>query len=518
MLESKEQLRQFSERRTLVGLPSHEALNLLGQAIDLATDLNDPESAETVAKLGEELLSQTWPPTHQALLHYFLSNAWASIRAMRRTSSSEQWSWQQEESDRQILHLRKAISHPDFKNLDAIYQGRILTNLGNALSQIGRFVEAIEKYDEALEASPEFGMALGNKGMALVRFAVAHYDHGHQCILVAHAGQLLERALQKDLEGAAAAGFKKHLEYARGAVRNPERHVELSQKPHSLGRSGKEVKYRRWCLRKRLFLNPLNDLGSLEIASHDPLSLPTLTTPLNTGPKYLGLFNQLKQEFVSARFFLYESITPEKASFSDHATNLIDTLDYSTYGLGVEKAKIALRMSYSLLDKIAFFINDYFNLNVPPENVTFSSIWYQNRKYKDGLLPALRSRANWPLRGLYSLSRDIFDPSIGVLQGVEPDAKEIKDLRHALEHRYVKVLMHEPRPPDKEGHMFDSLAHRVSRARLDGLALRAVLCARAALIYLSFGVQSHEIDQKKKAPAGLAMPITFPTFGDRFKT
>jgi tetratricopeptide (TPR) repeat protein len=517
-MSAAEELKRILGKKTFIGLPSNNALNLLGQGIDLATDTKDSSAMESIIKLGEELLSQAWPPKHQALLHYFLSNGWAELRSLRRTKPEEHWSWQQLESDKQILHLRKAIAHPGFKDVEQVYRGRALTNLGNALSQIGRFVEAIEIYDAALKAHPGFGMALGNKGMALYRYASVHYDKGHQCILLSHAVELLERALKGPLEGNAPEGFKKQLEYAARCVRDPKRHVERSLGPYSLGRGAKEIKYRTWCLRQKLFLNPLNDLGPLKIAGHDPLSLPTLTTPVDTGPKYQGLFNQLKQEFVAARLMFHEGLSSTQVSFADRSTNLIDTLDYSLYGIGIEKTKMSLRMSYSLLDKTAYFINDYFDFKIPAAKVAFSSIWYRNGKYKDGLLPEFQSRTNWPLRGLYSLSRDFFDSSIGVDEGVEPDAKEIKDLRRALEHRYVKVQMFEPRENPGDDHMFDSLAHKISRERLDTLALRALRCSRAAIIYLSFGVGSQEEEKKKIASKGGSMPIALPIYDDRFKT
>jgi hypothetical protein len=68
-----------------------------------------------------------------------------------------------------------------------------------------------------------------------------------------------------------------------------------------LGRSHAERSYRQWCLANRLFLNPVNDVISRIIAAHDNLSLPDFQTKLGEPPVLIGFFNQLKQEYVTAR-------------------------------------------------------------------------------------------------------------------------------------------------------------------------------------------------------------------------
>ncbi len=72
-----------------------------------------------------------------------------------------------------------------------------------------------------------------------------------------------------------------------------------------------------------------------------------------------GFFNQMKQEYASARWLLYEGLQEDRVHFSDHDVRLCNTLDYSCHSLTVEKTKIAFRMAYSLFDKIAFFLNGY---------------------------------------------------------------------------------------------------------------------------------------------------------------
>jgi hypothetical protein len=85
-----------------------------------------------------------------------------------------------------------------------------------------------------------------------------------------------------------------------------------------MGKSPEERRCRRWCLQNTLFINPLNDLGPLSIAAQDVLTLPSLIVSIATGPtvpEIIGFFNQMKQEFVSARYLYYEGINARGALF-----------------------------------------------------------------------------------------------------------------------------------------------------------------------------------------------------------
>jgi len=66
--------------------------------------------------------------------------------------------------------------------------------------------------------------------------------------------------------------------------------------------------------------------------------------------------------------------------------------------LSVEKLKIAFRMSYSLFDKIAFFLKKFFRLPVSQQRVNFRTLWYPEGRKANGLQPNLLHTSNWPLR------------------------------------------------------------------------------------------------------------------------
>src|SRR5260370_37886414 len=109
---------------------------------------------------------------------------------------------------------------------------------------------------------------------------------------------------------------------------------------------------------------------------------------------FFAFFNQIKQEFVSARFLRFEGITSSGAHYSDRGVLLHNTFDYPTYSLAIERVKSAFRILYSLFDKIAFFLNQYLELAIPERQVTFRTFWYVSQDRKKGLRPELQQRRN----------------------------------------------------------------------------------------------------------------------------
>jgi hypothetical protein len=195
---------------------------------------------------------------------------------------------------------------------------RVLTNLAKQLSFIGRCIEAAETWDRALSEDDDFGMALGNRGVGLNAYAQHVHDQGQSGAIAAAAHDLLVRASSPaarfDMgDGRARNYFNEYREYIERHIDVSAVHEALSKKRYSLGKTAREQAYRNWCLSNRLFLNPLNDIGALAIAGRDSLTLPTLTTSVGVEmPWIVGFFNQMKQEFASARFMFHEGLQNER--------------------------------------------------------------------------------------------------------------------------------------------------------------------------------------------------------------
>ena len=174
---------------------------------------------------------------------------------------------------------------------------------------------------------------------------------------------------------------------------------------------------------------------------------------------------------------------------------LTNTLDYPAYGLAIEQVRTAYRVAYSLFDKIAFFINDYFSLNIAVGQVSFGRVWKDKGGPNGVLIKRFASSKNSMLRGLYSLSRDLLDPSFR--QSTAPDARALAEIRHQIEHRYLKVheiFVGKPGFQQKvPGDVFvDTLAYSIGRGDFEDKAHRLLKLSRAAIIHLTLAMNFEE--------------------------
>ena len=506
-------------------LSDDEVMNLLAEMIDRAGDTRDVELASLALDLSEKLTErETLSGEKRVLLHYFRANAFENqldLAGQRRTGA-----WDIPHLQDVLLELRRAVRHVDWPHLDPFRRCQIYTNLGNKLNSLGRPVEALAYWDRAVALNPNFAMALANRGHGLRHYGQALSDNGHRGLFLLAAHDSLSEALVPTAVFDSAENLSLKPAFA-AAAEQLATSIDLAAarsdlyQTFRLGKSRAEHAYRSWCLENRLFLNPLNDLGAFSIAARDVLHLPSLTVGFEEGgpepPVAFGFYNQMKQEFVSARWIYYEGITRNETHFSDNDTHLYDTLNVPSYSLNTEKRKMAFRMAYSLFDKIAFFINDYFKAGLPERHISFRNVWYQNSRCEKSLNSIFENRRNWPLRGLFWLSRDLYEPSFQ--QVSEPDADELAHLRNHLEHKYCQVNINLGITYLRftSSRNDSSLGLRIDRDMLEEKGLHILKLARSALIYLSLAVHQEETDRNSARKASLVGSMPLSVWEDRGK-
>lgn len=499
-----------------------ESLKYVGHQIDEASDFKKPQKARDALQLADKLESLL-SAAQKAELNYFRANAWSVLRSARHRQGGV-WEWDQVELLNEVYFLRLAVRGEGFSELASLRRAQILVNTGNALNHLGRTIEAFEYWKRALKTVPNFGMALINMGIGYREYAKMLYDTGHQAVGLKHAYDLftattLQGVIWDGLENSAI-----RTEAGRYASEIFE-HVDVeacdldSLDDYSLGNSEVETEYRGWILDNGLFLSPLNDMAKYSAAAHDPFHLPNMVRPVNEPPKVIGLFNQLKQEYVSARHILWEGIKGREdhlEHYSDSDVLLYDTLDFPVYSISMEKVKIAFRAAYSLFDKIAFFINEYWELGVPVAKVNFHTIWfdYSKKTKKTTLKVAFGERENLPLRGLYWLSKDFIEKTTGnqkiaLGEVMEPEAEGLRSVRNHLEHKYLKVyegILGEGSTRSDSLYLDEGLAFRISATQLTDKSIRLMRLARAAMLYLSLAVHREE-SLRAEADDGLIVPM-----------
>jgi len=506
---------------TLASLPPEKAVDDLGNWVDFGCDAGRVDVLKHVLTLATSIDRSKCDALTLVNLDYYLANAWAGLRCLKGPHPSGSWEWEQPEIEHELLCLRRAMRSHAFAATPEARRCQILTNAGNCLDTIGRFVEAIDLWEQALAVQPRFGMACGNLGIGLWEYARAVYDPGHAAVLAKQAHAHLQTALLLGPELHAVDGFlnaRKDIE-ARVPQEMLEHEGDMDGFP--LGDSDQERLYRRWCLQHGLFLNPLNDLGPFAIASQDVLTAPSIVVPIGEGPWLHGLYSQIKQEYCSARWLAYTGTQLQTAHFSDRDVQLYNTLDYPAYGLAVEQLKLAFRSAYSLFDKIAYFLNAYLALSIQERSISFRGLWFTDQSPKKGIRDEFAARANWPLRGLFWLARDLYEDNPQFRDVLDPDAQRMREVRNHLEHKYLKVhleMWRGPDPVDQTCWRNDTIASSLRREDLERMTLRLLKLARAALIYLSLGIHSEErLRASQRPPGSITPPMPLDTWEDDWK-
>lgn len=509
-------------RKSLRGLPPSDALIAISRLVDGAYARRDIAGAQKATQWCKTLRSPKWckrmSDQQKGEVLYLESVAWGDIEDLAKRGSPEEWNWAQVELTGQILCLRSALTSTLFDAQSAIRQCQILTNLANTLNRIGRSVEALQYWNRALVIDPVFGMALGNRAKGIYTYSSMLYDPNHQIIFLRRARDDVNAALSQDLDSGPRSDFMALKEHVDAILTESDTGREIHWDSCALGRSKRERAYRRWCLEHRLFLNPLNDIDQRPLAARDVLSMPSLTTSLRASPpSCLGLFNNLKQEFVSARYLCFEGMHHERCHFSDREVLLINTLDYPSYGLGIEQVKAAYRMSYSILDKVGYMLNEYMGFGIRAKDVSLRTMWFVDQDDSMGIVDFVQQKHNLPLRGLFWICRDLFEDRSGFKNSTEPDAQQLQQIRNHIEHRYLKVHETMWSRLGLKDEFEDTLATSIHREDLYAKSLRMLRFAREALICLVCAIQIEENARKAIAPGKLVVPMLVDRWVDEWK-
>jgi tetratricopeptide (TPR) repeat protein len=180
-------MRQPFNKPTIFGLSNDEALNLIAQLVDEASDDADIELVTHSLYLADKLEARGLKPLEIALLDYFRANAWACRYQQRLGDREAVWDFEQPEVRQQVFLLRRALNSSGFIAMDTIRRCQILTNLANQLDTLGRFIEARAYWSNALTIDSNFWMARANRGRGLMHYAAALYDSGHTEVFAAYA-------------------------------------------------------------------------------------------------------------------------------------------------------------------------------------------------------------------------------------------------------------------------------------------------------------------------------------------
>lgn len=500
--------------------PFDEEVKRIALAFDAAMDEDDSDKQRKLIQYALDVIPNI-NSASKAHLYYSLGTTYGEIARAQHDNDEES-------IKKQLYYFRKSITIINADDLnDPIYSPfvnglkmNLYTNYGNTLDRCGRKIAAIDYYKKALTINLGFGMAAGNLGVAYNHYARLVSNSSHRDYLHHFAYRYLCDAIRSNNPNMVQKAVERYREIVeKYDTQYREQFLEQPlQTKEYLYKNGDEQKYREWAVKNTLFLNPLNDLPTSDLyIAADVIQLPPIVTTFKDRTDFHGMFNQIKQEYIYSRFQYYHSLVQVKTPhYADKDTFLIDSMDYSQYSIRLEMLKSAFKTLYSLLDKIAYFINHYFELGIRDYDTSFFNIWKCEKKGKNGYKyrSVLNPDENLSLSSLYWISKDFYEK---FLDSPNPQAERIKDIRNALEHRFVKITLY-----DHSSNFFvediNDTAFVLLEDELSSETLKLLKILREVIICLSITIG---IEEKKRnsvrSPSEIVMPFKLTTYDDDWK-
>jgi tetratricopeptide (TPR) repeat protein len=381
---------------------------------------------------------------------------------------------------------------------------RVLTNLGNLYDDIGRPVEAIDCYERALRTDESFGMALGNKAIAvqtlapIVRYPTSYYIYAHQLYQAAfaHVLSILDVGGKPALDDFQSRD-QTLVQWFTGRGKADKLDWDLRHDRYDDSTMSDFVKsYTEFCIRHDLYLNT-HLVDRLAPASIGDSIVPRLVTRTSEGDDQQYVhdivfrLNEITEAYITARMALVQSqYTNDDFSTISNQTTLVNLLDYSVSNIYVGHLKTAYKEAFGALDKIAVLINHYLELGLKEDRCYYRTVWYEHDEAGEPVQPTVVSQKvkdqGYRLFGLYLLCQELC-------------GSKYSHIRNALTHRYVRVYRAVAGP--KNTYTFEDL----TQTTID--ALYKVKCA---IMYVSLFIAAQE-RAKRGAEAGFMPDMSLST-------
>lgn len=464
-------------------------INKIGFFVDIGLGMGDKNMVQDGLDIGERYLATSKNVKYQSDIHYNLANGYLTLFVLSERGVGIEAYPLSDNLQKAKSHFREALRLHDYCDSSVLKQ--IWVNYGNCLDTLGRGVEALYAYDEALKLDNAFSMAIGNKAKALRFFA--DISGSYRGAIYLEAYQAMESIIDnKDLISSGGIRAKKSFEEEMRKIESMFKDKESLKKilAHrdydTSGLSEFEKYYLRYCRREKLFLNFHVHEDNCEAAITDPIFI-NLITKIEDDDTFFYFakhINQIKEDYAVARLLLVQSQhkRPDFDSIS-RRTTFANTLDNSQFNLYVGLLKSAFKEAYNILDKIAVFVNDYYELGIPEERIYFTSVWYCNycRKIRDEILHSKNI-------SLYALCDIYTDVKSGYY-------KKIKDIRDSLVHRRLVIFNSMP-----NHHCKKDDRHEISYGIMLQETNNLVRLVKSAIIYLINFVNIEENKKRKSEP------------------
>ncbi|MBH0074023.1 hypothetical protein I6F48_00395 [Pseudoalteromonas sp. SWYJ118] len=393
----------------------------------------------------------------EARYFYTLANCYSDVYRYRDSD------WYSEDLSKAVVNFRKAlyaIKHIEDPNVIQLnLRSRIETNLANYLSSQGRAICALEHWNNALDINDNPVAIIAKINNAFF-IAECLYDkfHSHYHYFEAYKLICLGFESLNNLEEEHQKAYSEDGKFLKFKLwfetEFQEYDFSLIDNYKEDFKSKKQKDYLRWCGAHRLFLNDLNDLYKTELTYTDCFTLPTITQSINRTLTYNedliyhGNFDEIKNDYCYSRYLIFSSlnISNEQEHFFNGTYDRVDDMTHSLTNLKSQHYKTAFKTLYSIFDKIAYFLNSFYDLNKIDSKIYFHNIFGQIKNGKLKPHKKLIDSQNYFLHALFFILKDIRNSNSKELEAesesywLDPDIEAFSEIRNAMEHRSLKIV------------------------------------------------------------------------------
>jgi len=374
--------------------------------------------------------------------------------------------WYSPDLNKVIIHFKKALHLLNKSTSEDIYrttlESQISTNLGNYLSQQGRFMCAKKFWQRGISLNNQ---PIAHTAMYQSEIYIANYLKDHDVQKAYYHYHLAYQSLLNRLklsnepsifndsylifDDEQTKKFKQWFEekFDENDFDQLYTHHDESDLTEI------EAEYLAWCSDNNLFIDEL-EIDELRLAIYpDSLNLPPFTSPINSALAnheelvYHANFEEIKNDFCYARhliFITWKTEDDEEALF-DSTFLKLDDGTYPINNIKAQNLKSAFKILYSLFDKIAYFINHFFDLNEieKDQRINFESLFKKLNSNNQWLPhPKLVDSKNQFLHALFYILKDLRDikNQESVSDWLNPEITKIYEMRNFIEHRSFKII------------------------------------------------------------------------------
>ena len=327
-------------------------------------------------------------------------------------------------------------------------------NLANAYDHVGRFCEAQQYYRLAAMDEENKKMVEINQGYS---YANMHAFWTEEEPWIVRKAQILMRKYSKEFVRTAPALMNKVCGWP----------VPLFDAPEADFSEMKDCDYECWVNQNFLRINRFCDLEPMSILSvKDNVKLQQIRGTQEKCKLFDNSFTEIKNTFIETRRLTFLAV-------------------YGSGEVNVELIKMTYKNFYSILDKIAVFLQAYLDLPLPVYQVDFATIWTE-KKNNYIRQEFLNYPQNLSLLALYNIKLDVYG-SKSFEYVVDEQTKDLQRIRNFIEHKVIKV---------REGEMtYDDYQLQISKRELAMNTIRLAQLVRCAFIYLCNFVMHEEYDK-----------------------